>query len=67
MVRFSISSLVHLGDLRFMTRTDCRVRIRSFKNATKLIEEVNRIKSRKNLLLWYTADESALLIPSSEY
>jgi hypothetical protein len=33
--------------------------IRSYKNTTKLIEEVNRIKIRKNLLLWYTADELA--------
>lgn len=26
-------------------------------NATSVTEEVNRIKSRPNLLLWYTADE----------
>ena len=26
-------------------------------NSTALTEEVNRIKSRPNLLLWYTADE----------
>ncbi|KIM26632.1 hypothetical protein M408DRAFT_182435 [Serendipita vermifera MAFF 305830] len=29
----------------------------SYKNLTALAEEVNRIKNRKNLLLWYTSDE----------
>ena len=29
----------------------------TYKNHTAIVEEVNRIKSRKNLLLWYTADE----------
>ena len=30
---------------------------RSYKNLSTVAEEVTRIKSRKNLLLWYTADE----------
>lgn len=30
---------------------------RSYKNLSAVAEEVSRIKSRKNLLLWYTADE----------
>jgi hypothetical protein len=30
---------------------------RSYKNLSAVEEEVSRIKSRKNLLLWYTADE----------
>jgi hypothetical protein len=29
----------------------------TYKNLTAVREEVNRIKNRKNLLLWYTADE----------
>lgn len=30
---------------------------RSYKNLSAVTEEVSRIKSRKNVLLWYTADE----------
>ena len=37
---------------RLMTGYD-----RSYKNLSAVAEEVSRIKSRKNLLLWYTADE----------
>ena len=29
----------------------------SYTNSTAVTEQVNRIKSRPNLLLWYTADE----------
>lgn len=32
---------------------------RSYNNATAVEQEVNRIKHRTNLLLWYTADEYA--------
>jgi hypothetical protein len=33
---------------------------RSYKNSSAVQEEVKRIQGRKNLLLWYTADESVL-------
>ncbi len=34
-----------------------RVGYSIYMNSTAVTEEVNRIKSRPNLLLWYTADE----------
>lgn len=31
--------------------------VSTYQNKTSVIEQVNRIKTRPNLLLWYTADE----------
>ena len=43
--------------LSFQTVFALRVGHSTYMNSTAITEEVNRIKSRPNLLLWYTADE----------
>lgn len=50
-MRWSVMSILYLV-LRLMKH-----RHRSYMNDTAVTEEVNRIKNRPNLLLWYTGDE----------